>query len=125
MLDRLLLDCKICIIFPAVITCPLLEAPVNGIITYSVDTESEGIGFGVSATYSCNHESLGLRGGDRVRVCGPDGDGDRIGKWSEEGPTCEGYFVLQINRLGVTRLCMCFFLQLSSVLISLIHSMDK
>ena len=90
LLDRLLPECNICI-FPAVITCPLLEVPI---ITYSVDTESEGIGFGVSATYSCNHESLGLRGGDRVRVCGPDGDGDRIGKWSEEGPTCEGYFVL-------------------------------
>ena len=76
----------------AVITCPLLEALrlVNGIVAYSVDTENEGIGFGATATYSCNHESLGLSGGGRERVCGPDGDGDLVGKWTGRGPFCKG-----------------------------------
>ena len=79
----------------AVITCPLLKVPKNGKVTYSVDTERQEIGFGATATYSCNHESLGVNG-DRVRVCGP-GHGihgyhyyrDLIGVWSGGDPTCE------------------------------------
>ena len=77
------------------VVCPQLEAPVNGSVTYSVDTEIEGIGFGAVASYSCNHSSLGVRG-DRVRVCEPGshGDGYRhgyqlVGMWSGWTPSCE------------------------------------
>ena len=75
------------------ITCPLLEAPENGTVTYSVDTETEGIGFGAMATYSCNHESLGVSG-DRVRECKPGSHGnwfgyELVGIWSEKSPSCE------------------------------------
>ena len=72
-----------------------MEAPTNGTVTYSVDIETEAIGFGAVATYSCDHVSLGVRG-DRVRVCKPGNHGykyghryELIGIWSEWNPTCE------------------------------------
>ena len=52
-----------------------------------MDISTEAIGFGVTATYSCDQEFEGLSKGDEVRECGPDGNGD--GKWSGAAPYCE------------------------------------
>ena len=90
----------------AVVVCPLLEVPENGTVTYSVDTETEEIGFGATATYSCNHESLGLSGGERVRVCVPDGDGDLIGQWSKKAPSCKSEYLCLCDKLE-TSSCHC------------------
>ena len=72
------------------IECPLLQVPKNGSILYSVDVD-KGIGFGVTATYMCEVEGLGLSGGDTVRTCGP--GRDLTGQWSGEAPSCEGMIV--------------------------------
>ncbi len=69
------------------VTCPTLVLPNNGSIVYSVDTVR--IGYGVTATYSCDVEGLGLSKGDTVRTCAPDGDGDDIGQWTGYAPSCE------------------------------------
>lgn len=73
--------------FTATILCPPLEVPENGSISYDPDAEPD-FEFGTSAVYSCD-EGFGLSGGDKVRVCGPDGDGDNIGKWSGDPSVCE------------------------------------
>ena len=79
--------------------CLQLEVPTNGTVSYSVNTEAEGIGFGAVATYSCNHQSLGVRG-DRVRVCKPGSHGygydhgyQLVGVWSGWNPSCECKYV--------------------------------
>ena len=70
----------------AVIECPLLQAPNNGSIRYSEDID-KGIGFGVTASYRCNVQGLGLSGGVIMRTCGP--GGDNAGQWDGEAPSCE------------------------------------
>ncbi len=72
------------------VTCPTLVPLNNGSIVYSVDTER--IGYGVTATYSCDVEGLGLTRGDTVRTCAPDG-GD-IGKWTGYAPSCESEWLV-------------------------------
>lgn len=71
----------------ATILCPDLEVPINGLINYVTDAEP-GFEFGSEAVYTCA-EGFGLSDGDAVRKCGPDGDGDNIGRWSGTASTCE------------------------------------
>jgi len=66
------------------VTCPLLDNPLQGSVVYS-DGER---GFGTTATYSCD-EGHGITDGDMVRLCQPGGNGNVIGIWSKEGPSCE------------------------------------
>lgn len=70
----------------ASILCPELQIPENGLIEY-VSQLQPLFEFGSTATYSCV-EGFGLNGGDSLRVCGPDGNGDDVGKWSGTGPSC-------------------------------------
>ena len=70
------------------ITCPLLEAPMNGSIYYSKINGFATIEFGATATYTCDVPGLVLRGGNLKRTCGPSSDSD-VGQWSGRAPTCE------------------------------------
>ena len=67
-------------------TCPMLQPPVDGSISYSGGLVA--MGFGATATYVCNSSELGLSGGNRVRSCGP-GSEAGVGQWSGEAPACE------------------------------------
>ena len=72
-------------IFVAVM-CPVLSAPVNGLITYSEEA-SPTLGFMETATYNCD-DGYALSGEDRVRTCvGPAGS---FGEWTGTAPTCQG-----------------------------------
>ena len=70
------------------ITCPLLEVPVNGSIYYSKINGFAAIEFGATAKYMCNFPGLALSGGDSVRTCGPSSD-NNVGQWSGRASTCE------------------------------------
>ena len=73
-----------CFIQTAVITCPLLEPPINGSMYYSESFTAVG----VTATYGCSTPELGLSGGDSVRTCSPSGNSN-IGQWSGKAPLCK------------------------------------
>ena len=60
---------------PAVVTCPTLTDPTNGI----VDVPSNNLES--TATYACD-TGYNLTGGSSIRTCGSDG------VWSGSDPTC-------------------------------------
>ncbi len=72
------------------ITCINLNAPTNGIITFSAGTTAP-YDYQTTATYSCN-TGYGLSGKDSVRTCLGSTTGVG-GEWSATAPTCEGTYV--------------------------------
>ena len=60
---------------PAVVTCPILTNPDNGIVDVT-NNNFESI-----ATYACD-TGYNLTGGSTTRTCGSDG------VWSDSDPTC-------------------------------------
>ncbi len=66
------------------IECSSLTAPIDGIISYAVDTTAP-FEFGTTATYKCN-TGFGLSGINSDRNCG---GLNNLGEWSGAAPTCE------------------------------------
>ena len=70
------------------ITCPPIQSPVNGFITFSDGSVASSVfQFLTNVTYVCD-TGYGLSGGDRVRTCVGSVEGP--GEWSGTAPTCEG-----------------------------------
>ena len=67
--------CFDCLFFPAVVACPALSDPNNGMVDVPNNT------FMSNATYACVH-GHNLTGGSTTRTCGSDG------VWSGSDPTC-------------------------------------
>ncbi|XP_064384964.1 uncharacterized protein LOC135333878 isoform X2 [Halichondria panicea] len=67
------------------ITCSGLSDPTNGIITFTMDTDSP-FDYQTAATYSCNI-GFGLTSGDSVRMCLGSSEGP--GEWNGTAPFCE------------------------------------
>ena len=68
-----------------VITCPSLNSPMNGAITFTPGAENSNTGLGSVATYSCY---LGyVLVGQTTRVCQ---NSIGVGVWSGSQPTCQG-----------------------------------
>ncbi len=80
-----------CVFVPfAAITCSGLSDPTNGIITFTMDTDSP-FDYQTAATYSCNI-GFGLTSGDSVRMCLGSSEGP--GEWNGTAPFCEGGYTL-------------------------------
>ncbi len=62
------------------VACPMLLDPLNGVITYAVDTTAP-FNYQTTATYSCN-TGYGLSSISAVRICG------NTEEWSGTAPTC-------------------------------------
>ncbi len=70
---------------PVAITCPTLNAPANGQVSYSTFTSTYFVG--TVASYSCD-TGYGLNGGDVMSTC--EGDGSNTnGVWDGVVPTCQ------------------------------------
>ncbi len=67
--------CFNCLFFPAVVTCPPLTDPDNGMVNVLNNN------FGTVANYTCNTGYMLT--GDVIRVCEVTGD------WSGTAPTCD------------------------------------
>ena len=79
-----------CVFVPfAAITCSGLSDPTNGIITFTMDTDSP-FDYQTAATYSCNI-GFGLTSGDSVRMCLGSSEGP--GEWNGTAPFCEGGYI--------------------------------
>ena len=72
--------------FPPVIMCSSLSAPLNGSITFVVDT-TPTFDFMTAAMYKCD-SGFALSGGDEVRIC-KEGPMEGVGEWSGTEPTCD------------------------------------
>ena len=68
-------QCFNCLFFPAVVTCPALTNPDNGMVNVLNNN------FGTVANYTCNTGYMLT--GDVIRVCEVNGD------WSGTAPTCD------------------------------------
>ena len=74
--------------FVTAIECEPLSAIANGVITYAADT-TPNYELGTEATYSCNDGFfLEVSIGVRVRTCEDDGDGDALGVFNGQAPSC-------------------------------------
>ena len=69
------------------IMCSSLSAPLNGSITFVVDT-TPTFDFMTAAMYKCD-SGFALSGGDEVRICEEDLM-EGMGEWSGTEPTCDG-----------------------------------
>ena len=69
-----------------VIMCSSLPAPLNGSITFVVDT-TPTFDFMTTAMYKCD-PGFALSGGDEVRIC-EEGPVESVGEWSGTEPTCD------------------------------------
>ena len=67
--------------------CSSLSAPLNGSITFVVDT-TPTFDFMTAATYKCD-SGFALSGGDEVRIC-EEGLIEGVGEWSGTKPICDG-----------------------------------
>ena len=66
--------------------CSNLSAPLNGSITFVVDT-TPTFDFMTAAMYKCD-SGFALSGGDEVRIC-EEGPIVGMGEWSGTEPTCD------------------------------------
>ena len=72
----------------AAVECEPLDAIANGIITYADDT-TPNFDLGTTATYACNEGYfLDVSVGSEVRTCVDDTDGDALGVFDGQAPSC-------------------------------------
>ncbi len=100
-------QCFNCLFFPAVVTCPALSDPDNGM----VDVPNNN--FGTVANYTCNTGYMLT--GDVIRVCEVNGD------WSGTASTCDSMLSSLVH---CVHCWSSSFLQLSPVQLSLTPPME-